>query len=194
MGKDDSDLVVERGIALHKMIRLFTISLGGNAYMNFMGNEFGHPEWIDFPREGNSWSYKHCQRHWSLVDNPNLKYQFLDAFDKAMVEMTKEHTILSSFFGNKLNSDEANKTIAFERNNLIFLFNFHTHNSIPEYRFPVHKAGQYSIILNSDDTQFGGHGRIDNSQIYVTQQQAGGKPELTIYNTNRTALVFKRIV
>ena len=194
MGKDDPDLMVERGMALHKMIRLFTIALGGNAYMNFMGNEFGHPEWIDFPREGNGWSYKHCQRQWSLVDNPDLKYQYLNAFDKAMINLIKAHNLLSSFFGNKLNSDDGNKTIAFERNNLIFLFNFHTHNSIPEYRFPVNKAGQYSIILNSDDLQFGGHGRIDNQQVYVTQQQAGGKPELTVYNTNRTALVFKRIV
>lgn len=32
------------------MIRLLTFSLGSKAYLNFMGNEFGHPEWIDFPR------------------------------------------------------------------------------------------------------------------------------------------------
>ena len=89
MQNDDQDIIIERGIALHKMIRLFTISLGGQAYMNFMGNEFGHPEWIDFPREGNNWSYKYCRRQWSLVDDPNLKYQCLAAFDKAMINIIK---------------------------------------------------------------------------------------------------------
>jgi 1,4-alpha-glucan branching enzyme len=186
-------LVVERGIALHKMIRLFTISLGGQAYMNFMGNEFGHPEWIDFPREGNGWSYKHCQRLWSLVDNPDLKYQYLDNFDKAMVSLIKENKILRSLFGNQLNSDEGNKTIVFERNNLIFVFNFHTQNSIPDYRFPVPKPGEYKLILNSDDRRFGGHGRIDDSLQYRTRSE-GRKHFLSIYNTNRTALVFKRNV
>ena len=193
MQKDDPDLIIERGIALHKLIRLFTISLGGNAYMNFMGNEFGHPEWIDFPREGNGWSYKYCQRHWSLVDNPDLKYQFMDKFDKEMLKLVKDNKILRSLFGNKLNIDEENKTIAFERNNLIFLFNFHTHNSIPNYRFPVPKPGEYELILNSDDHQYGGHGRIDNSIKYRTKSE-GRTHYLSVYNTNRTALVLKRIV
>ena len=194
MHKDDPDLIIERGIAMHKLIRLFTISLGGQAYMNFMGNEFGHPEWIDFPREGNGWNYKYCQRQWSLVDNPDLKYQYMDNFDKAMIALIDKHKVMTSLFGNQLNIDEENKTIVFERNNLIFLFNFHTQNSIPGYKFPVHKAGSYQIILNSDDRDFGGHGRIDNSQSYVTEQDMGRKPELTVYNTNRTALVFRRVV
>jgi len=193
MQKDDPDLVIERGIAFHKMIRLFTISLGGQAYMNFMGNEFGHPEWIDFPREGNGWSYKYCRRQWSLADNPELKYQYLGNFDKAMIAFIKENTILRSLFGNQLNVDENNKTIAFERNNLIFVFNWHTHNSIPDYRFPVPKPGEYELILNSDDLQFGGHGRIDNSIRYQTKSE-GKTHFLSIYNTNRTTLVFKRNV
>ena len=193
MKKDDPDLIIERGIALHKLIRLFTISLGGQAYMNFMGNEFGHPEWIDFPREGNGWSYKYCRRQWSLVDHPDLKYQYLAAFDKEMISMIKENKIMRSLFGNQLNVDEENKTIAFERNNLIFVFNFHPHNSIPDYKFPVHKPGEYQIILNSDDTRFGGHGRIDNSIHYVSKHD-GEANKLSIYNTNRTALVLKKVV
>ena len=52
---------VERGVALHKMIRCITMALGGEAWLTFMGNEFGHPEWLDFPREGNGWSYQHCR-------------------------------------------------------------------------------------------------------------------------------------
>jgi 1,4-alpha-glucan branching enzyme len=193
MQKDDPDLIIERGIALHKLIRLFSISLGGNAYMNFMGNEFGHPEWIDFPREGNGWSYKYCRRLWSLVDNPDLKYQYMDNFDKAMISFVKENKILRSFFGNQLNVDEGNKTIAFERNNLIFLFNFHPQNSIPDYRFPVPKAGEYFLLLNSDDKHFGGHGRINNDIHYRTYSE-GKKHYLSVYNTNRTAQVFKRNV
>ncbi|MCD4790417.1 MAG: 1,4-alpha-glucan-branching enzyme, partial [Bacteroidales bacterium] len=126
MQKDDTDLVIDRGIALHKMLRLFTIALGGQAYMNFMGNEFGHPEWIDFPREGNIWSYKYCRRQWSLADNPDLKYRYLAAFDREMIRVIKENRIMFSMFAQQLNMDDWNKTIIFERNNLIFIFNFHT--------------------------------------------------------------------
>jgi len=193
MHKDDPDIIIERGLALHKMIRLFTISLGGQAYMNFMGNEFGHPEWIDFPREGNNWNYKHCRRQWSLVDNPDLKYQFLAEFDKVMIKVLKENKIMSSLFGNQLNVDEENKTIAFERNHLIFVFNFHSSNSIPDYKFPVPKSGEYRLILNSDDFAFGGHGRIDPNTTYISRNDGSGN-KLSIYNTNRTAQVFKRIV
>ena len=194
MQKDDPDLVIDRGMALHKMIRLFTISLGGNAWMNFMGNEFGHPEWIDFPREGNNWSYKHCRRQWSLVDNPLLKYQYLAAFDKAMIKVIRENRIMSSLFGNQLNMDDWNKTIVFERNHLVFLFNFHINHSIPGYEFRVPDSGEYRIILNSDSKEFGGHGRIDDLLTYQTFQKENDPGfYLKIYNTNRTALVLKRI-
>ncbi len=193
MQKDDADLVIERGMALHKMIRLFTIALGGQAYMNFMGNEFGHPEWIDFPREGNNWSYKYARRQWSLMDSPELKYQYLGEFDRMMINAIRENRVMSSLFGNQLNVDEVNNTIAFERNNLVFLFNFHPVNSIPDYRFRVHKAGEYKIILNSDDPAFGGHGRIDDSISYFTSNENGAE-FLNVYSTNRTALVFKRVV
>ena len=192
MHKDDQNLVVDRGIALHKMIRLFTISLGGHAYLNFMGNEFGHPEWIDFPREGNNWSYRYCRRQWSLVDNPDLKYQYLNNFDKAMIKVIKENRVMTSAFGNQLNMDEKNSTIVFERNNLIFVFNFHPFNSVPDYRFPVPVAGEYHLILNSDEPSFGGHGRIDPNTRYITQS-AENSNILMIYNTNRTAQIFKRV-
>jgi 1,4-alpha-glucan branching enzyme len=193
MQKDDPDLIIERGIALHKLIRMFTITMGGQAYMNFMGNEFGHPEWIDFPREGNDWSYKYCRRQWSLVDSPELKYQYLNNFDRAMIRVIRDNNIMRSLFANQLNMDEENKTIAFERNNLVFLFNFHPANAIPDYRFKVHKAGAYRIIFNSDAPEFGGHGRIDDSIEYITQATDQGY-FLSVYNTNRTCLVFKRIV
>ncbi|MCF6170518.1 MAG: alpha amylase C-terminal domain-containing protein [Bacteroidales bacterium] len=194
MHKDDPDLVIERGIALHKMIRLFTVSLGGQAYMNFMGNEFGHPEWIDFPREGNGWSYKYCRRQWSLVDNPELKYQFLGAFDKAMLNVVCKNQFMSSQFAQQLNMDEQNKTIVFERNNLIFVFNFHPFNSVPNYRFQVPKSGNYKIILNSDSKAFGGHGRIDESILYPAVKDAdSGDYFLSIYNTNRTAVALKKV-
>ncbi len=192
MHKDDDNLVIDRGIALHKMIRLFTISLGGQAYLNFMGNEFGHPEWIDFPREGNNWSYKYCRRQWSLVDNPELKYRYLGDFDKAMIRVIKENKVMSSLFAQQLNMDEQNKTIVFERRNLIFVFNFHPSASIPDYRFPVPEAGNYQIILNSDNQAFGGHGRLDESILYPAVKQ-GDSYFVSIYNTNRTAVVMEKV-
>ncbi|MBW6460321.1 MAG: alpha amylase C-terminal domain-containing protein [Bacteroidales bacterium] len=191
MQKDDPDLVIGRGMALHKMIRLFTIALGGQAYMTFMGNEFGHPEWIDFPREGNNWSYKYARRQWSLVDDPNLKYHYLAAFDREMIRVIQEHQVMTSLFANQLNMDEVNKTIVFERKNLIFVFNFHPANSIPDYVIPVPQPGEYRIILNSDDIAFGGHGRIDNA-IPCFTKDIDGKNYLSLYNTNRTALVLER--
>lgn len=181
--------VIDRGIALHKMIRLITISLGGEGYLNFIGNEFGHPEWVDFPREGNGWSHKYARRQWSLVDSEHLRYQHLNAFDQAMITTIKEHHVLAALPAQQLNMDAENKVIIFERSNLIFVFNFHPEHSITDYRFPVPKDGKYKIILNSDDTAFGGHGRVDNEYIYETY----GTGELSLYLTNRTALVLQPI-
>jgi len=194
MQKDDPDLLIDRGIALHKMIRLFTITLGGQAYLNFMGNEFGHPEWIDFPREGNNWSYYYARRQWSLVDNPDLKYLYFAKFDAAMIEVISKYKIMISEFARQLNMDEQNKTIAFERNGLIFLFNWHTDNSIMNYEFPVPESGEYRIILNTDNLEFGGHGRIDEDISYFSQHyEEKDKNYLSVYNTNRTALIFKKV-
>ncbi|HAA22266.1 MAG TPA: 1,4-alpha-glucan-branching enzyme, partial [Cytophagales bacterium] len=182
MHKDDDHLVIDRGVALHKLIRMFTGALGGEGYLTFIGNEFGHPEWIDFPREGNDWSYKYARRQWSLVDHPELKYQYLNNWDGGMVTLLKEHDIPSSYQAQKLNMDATNKTIVAERGNLIFIWNFHPSNAIPDYKFYVPQAGQYRIILNSDAPQFGGHNRIDESQVFETFEEDGVN-KLSVYNT-----------
>jgi len=188
---NDENLIIDRGIALHKIIRLFTISLGGEAYLNFIGNEFGHPEWIDFPREGNNWSYKYCRRQWSLVDNENLKYKYLNKFDKAMIHLIREHKILQSRIYNQLNMDDNNKTIIYERNNLIFALNFHPNHAIPDYRFHAPEKGDYRIILCSDDAQFGGFNRVDTNMTYSTFN-ADNDTKLSLYLPNRTAIVMKK--
>ncbi len=194
MHKDDPDLVVDRGMALHKMIRLFTIALGGQAYLNFMGNEFGHPEWIDFPREGNGWSYKYARRQWSLVDDENLKYHFLARFDQEMIRIIRENHVLNWEFARQLNMDEANKTIVFERNGLIFVFNWHPSHSLTDYIFSVPEPGKYKVILNSDNVLFGGHGRIDeNVEHFSYFDGIWNVNRLKIYITNRTAVVLKRV-
>ena len=185
----DQNHIIDRGIALHKMIRLFTITLGGEGYLNFIGNEFGHPEWIDFPREGNNWSYKYCRRQWSLVDNDNLKYKFLNEFDKAMIHFIRENRILQALPAHQLNMDEANKTLIFERNNFIFLFNFHTNHSIPDYELYAPSEGEYEVILSSDDKKFGGFDRLDTSQLYPVVGK-GDQRRLRIYLPNRTALIL----
>jgi len=194
MRSSDENLVVERGIALHKMIRLITVALGGQAYLNFMGNEFGHPEWIDFPREGNDWSYQYARRQWSLMDNPLLRYHYLSDFDRAMIKLVKDARLLSSLYANQLNCDENNKCLVFERAGLIFLFNFHTTGSIPGYEFAVPQPGDYKIVLNTDHVNFGGHGRINDGMIYNTRfDEASSTHRLSIYSTNRTAIVLSRV-
>ncbi len=190
MKKEDENIIIERGLALHKMIRLFTIALGGEGYLNFIGNEFGHPEWIDFPREGNDWSYKYARRQWSLADNPELKYEWLNNFDKAMIHCVKRSGILSAGFARQLNMDALNKVIVFERGGYIFVFNFHKENAIPDYRFSVPESGNYEIVLNTDDQKFGGHSRIDEKFTYQSINE-DSKQYLQIYIPNRTALVFR---
>lgn len=189
MQKGDDNIVIDRGIALHKMIRLFTASLGGEAYLNFIGNEFGHPEWIDFPREGNNWSYKYARRQWSLVDNHNLKYHDLYDFDRAMVILLRSGSILSAPPGKQLNMDAENHVVIFERGNLIFLFNFHPDHSIPDYRFYVPDSGVFKIVLNSDDEKFGGFDRVDSEIEYPVLEDG----KLSVYLPNRTALVMEKI-
>nr|NQU90182.1 alpha amylase C-terminal domain-containing protein [Bacteroidota bacterium] len=194
MHKDDPDMVIERGMALHKMIRLITISLGGQGYLNFIGNEFGHPEWIDFPREGNGWSYHHARRQWSLRDNPDLKYQFLAGFDKTMISLISKHHVLNAGFGDLIKSDDWNKTLVFEKAGLVFVFNFHINQSLPDYEFFVPESGKYKIVLNSDGYEFGGHNRVDDSLEYETMfNEQEGKHYLKVYVPNRTALVFEKI-
>jgi 1,4-alpha-glucan branching enzyme len=194
MSRKDQSHVIDRGMALHKMIRLITITLGGQAWLNFMGNEFGHPDWIDFPREGNNWSYQYARRQWSLVENKGLRYHFLAAFDRAMLKLVKAHRLLSVNYGNLLHLDEENKTIAFEKAGLIFLFNFHVDRSLYDYPVVVPQPGDYRIILNTDDVAFGGPARVDSSVIHITlYDTANGLHRLMAYNTNRTALVFQRI-
>ena len=188
MQVDDPNLVIDRGIALHKMIRLVTISVGGEGYLNFIGNEFGHPEWVDFPREGNNWSYRFARRQWSLVDREDLKYKYLATWDKAMLRMIKEYKILSASATRQINMDTANKVIIFEKNKLIFIFNFSPGNSIYGYKFRVPEEGTYRIILNSDKKEFGGFGRVDDAIDYPTDNDQN----LSVYLTNRTALVLMK--
>lgn len=184
----DESIVIDRGIALHKLLRLFTIGLGGEGYLNFMGNEFGHPEWVDFPREGNNWSYKYARRQWSLAEDKDLKYQFLLNWDRSMLALIKAHKVLCAPFADQVHADPANKVVIFRRGALLFAFSFNPQVAIADYKFKAPEMGQYRLVLNSDDVQYGGFGRIDNSLAYFTDQ----KQQLSIYMTNRTALVFEK--
>ena len=191
MQKDDQNIVIDRGMALHKIIRVLTSSLGGEGYLTVMGNEFGHPEWIDFPREGNGWSFKHARRQWSLVDNKELKYQYLNEWDKAMVQLLKKERVLKEPMVEKLNMDGHNNVIIFKKGKLIFIFNLSPGNSVFDYKFFVPEVGDYKIILNSDNAAFGGHGRVDEKMIYSTFEEDGVN-KLSLYLTNRTAIVLKK--
>ncbi|MEQ8415009.1 MAG: alpha amylase C-terminal domain-containing protein [Imperialibacter sp.] len=192
MHKELPSLIIDRGIALHKMLRLFTLSLGGEGYLTFIGNEFGHPEWVDFPREGNGWSYKYARRQWSLVDHADLRYQYLNSFDEAMVHLATAEAIPDSLPAQQLNMDDTNKVIIFERKNLIFLFNFHGQNSVPDYRFKVPQGGDYKIVLNSDHAKFGGFGRVDDKMTYPTVNLYG-EHFLSVYLPARVCLVMKKM-
>ena len=190
----DENIRIDRGLALHKMIRLITLATAGAGYLNFMGNEFGHPEWIDFPRHGNNWSYKHARRQWHLVDDPDLRYRFLAEFDRSMIAAAKKFRILEQPGPRLLYEHSDNKLLIFERAGLLFAFNFHPDRSYADFGFQA-PPGRYQMIIDSDAAQFGGHGRLTADQEHFTFGRPGGNSKvhyLSLYFPCRTALVLVR--
>ncbi|TFY80909.1 hypothetical protein EWM64_g3102, partial [Hericium alpestre] len=160
--------VISRGLALHKMIRLLVHSLGGEGYLNFEGNEFGHPEWLDFPRAGNNNSFHHARRQFNLVDDNLLRYRYLYAFDAAMNNLDAQYNWLSSPQAYVSLKNETDKVIVYERAGLLFIFNFHPTNSYTDYRVGIEEPGEYHVALCSDDKRFGGFGNVDLGSKYFT--------------------------
>ncbi len=191
MSKDSQSQIIDRGIALHKMIRLITLTLGGEGYLNFMGNEFGHPEWIDFPREGNHWSYFYCRRQWHLADDPALKYEWLNVFDKEMLALAKSKPLFEKPPVG-LCIDEQKQVLVYERAGFIFVFNFSPTNSYEGYNLPVPKSGKYQVIFSTDDKAFGGYERIDKTYVYTAKKQ-NGKYLFPIYVPTRSAFCLKKL-
>ena len=181
------DMVVDRGIALHKMIRLVTLSLCSGGYLNFMGNEFGHPEWIDFPREGNGWSCHHARRQWNLADNKMLKYSGLNRFDHDMIHCVEKYRMLESK-PEVLCQNDGDKVLAFKRGNCLVVFNFHSEKAYSDYAIGC-PAGEYRIVLNSDDPIYHGFGNVDTEISYFTNVFEG-KSRLQLYLPPRMAIVL----
>ena len=193
MKKGDETLLVNRGIALHKMIRLITLSTINGGYLNFMGNEFGHPEWIDFPREGNNWSYKYARRQWSLEDREELHYADLARFDKAMLDLISKERKFTESVIEKIWDNEGDQLVAFKRKDLIFIFNFNPTKSFTDYGILV-KKGTYDVVLDTDSPEFGGFGFSDNTVENKTMPSHLKKKEwLKVYIPARSALVLRKI-
>lgn len=184
--------VISRGIALHNLIMLITHALGGEAYLNFMGNEFGHPEWLDFPRIGNNSSYHYARRQWNLVDDELLKYRYMNNWDRAVNTLEEKHGWLHSNPGYVSLKHEDDKVIVFDRANLIFAFNFHPTKSFPDYKIGVRNPGTYKIVLCSDDENFGGENRVDSKVKHFTKPEsfADCPHSMMMYIPCRTAIIY----
>ena len=184
-----------RGIALHKMIRLVTASTINGGYLNFMGNEFGHPEWIDFPREGNGWSYKYARRQWNLVDNPELDYHFLGDFDRAMLKTLKIERNIQKLPVQEIWHNDGDQILAYMRGDLVFIFNFSPTKSFTDYGFLV-PSGSYDVVLNTDAKEFGGNGLADDTMTHFTNYDEAYVSEhkewLKLYIPARSAVVLKK--
>lgn len=189
---DHKNVIIDRGIALHKLIRLFTITTGGQGYLNFEGNEFGHPEWVDFPREGNGFSYDRARRLWSLASNGYLRYKFLQKFDNDMIKLVKEHKLLEPEYGNILNMDVMNKTMVYSKCDLLFIINWSPSHSIADYKICVPEAGVYKLMLSSDASEYGGFERTAKNSRYFSYQEKDGRHYIRVYNTNRSAIVLQK--
>ena len=196
MTKGDDNAAVNRGIAMHKMIRLVTLGTINGGYLNFMGNEFGHPEWIDFPREGNGWSYKYARRQWDLVDRQELRYCELNAFDNAMIRLVDDIYDFQALPVVKLWEKDDDQVLAFMRGNYVFVFNWAPFKSYNGYGF-LAPEGEYEVVLSSDNPEYGGFGNIDEGIHHLTQHDelyaADGKGWLKLYLPARTCQVLKKI-
>ena len=195
MRKDQENLVIDRGVALHKMARLATLALNGGAYLNFMGNEFGHPEWIDFPRAENGWNYSHCRRQWSLRENPELRFRGLADFDEEMLSALHLH--LGSTPPVKLAANEPDKVLAFLRGDFLFVFNFNPTRSFADYGVLVPPATKWRHLFDTDAIRFGGQGRIQADGTYepaLVQDSSRNElvQQIKLYLPSRTAMVLKR--
>lgn len=193
--KGDENGVAHRGIALHKMIRLVTAAAINGGYLNFMGNEFGHPEWIDFPREGNGWSYKYARRQWNLVDNKELDYHYLGDFDKQMLRVIKSEKDFIKTPVQEIWHNDGDQVLAFMRGDLVFVFNFNPTTSFTDYGFLV-PTGAYNVVLNSDASEFGGNNLADDSVTHLTNYDplyvAERKEWLKLYIPARSAVVLRK--
>ncbi len=189
-----STFMVDRGLALHKMIRLITASTINGGYLTFMGNEFGHPEWIDFPREGNGWSHKYARRQWSLVDNENFYYHDLNVFDRAMVHLCSNLRMTGEW--QNLWDNEGDQVVAFRRDKYIFVFNWNGQKSFSDYGF-LAPEGSYKVVLNTDAKEFGGFGLSDDSVQHFTEHDelyaADSKGWLRLYIPARSAVVLEKV-
>lgn len=193
MEKKTHNIVIDRAIALHKMIRWITISMGAEGYLNFMGNEFGHPEWIDFPREGNNFSFHYARRLWSLADNDLLKYDWLLKWDGKMLEEIKKNKQLGNDIF-RLWLDNDRKVIAYRNKDIVYIFNFHPQNSYDSFQVPIHDKGKFKVILDTDDEEFGGFGRISKDVIYESKNLENTDYDgIEIYIPSRTALALKKV-
>lgn len=192
MNKASRSIVVDRGMALHKMIRLITFSLGGEGWLNFMGNEFGHPEWIDFPREGNHFSHHYCRRQWSLVDNGFLRYGLLNEFEKAMQQLDSRHRLLTDPLIEQLACHEDTRQLVYRRGPLVFAFNFHPTESYRDLRIPIPDATSYRIALNTDNVKYGGFSSANENALYWKQDvpMYGRQHSIQIYLPARSAQVL----
>jgi 1,4-alpha-glucan branching enzyme len=194
--KGDENDLVHRGIAYHKMIRLLTSSTINGGYLNFMGNEFGHPEWIDFPREGNGWSYKYARRQWNLVDNKELCFHYLGDFDKAMLNVEKSIKKIQKTPVQEIWHNDGDQILAYMRGDLVFVFNFSPTRSYTDYGFMV-PEGSYDIVLNTDASDFGGNNLNDDSIRHFTNYdpllKKDGKGWLQLYLPTRSAVVLKKV-
>ena len=197
MRTDSGNMLVDRGVALHKLIRLVTAATAGDGYLTFMGNEFGHPEWIDFPREGNGWSFKYARRQWSLAENPDLRYGLLGNFDAEMVRLIRQENVLFAR-PEILVQDEEKKILIFLRKNCIFALNFSATGSYTDYGF-VAPAGEYVHVLDSDEARFGGFSRLKEGEhhIAIPERCPNGNQyfdhTLRLYLPARCAIVLKKL-
>jgi len=198
MQRDDRDEAMDRAMALHKMIRLVTLTTAGDGYLTFMGNEFGHPEWIDFPREGNHWSYHFARRQWHLADHPDLKYGQLAAFDRDLLDLVKSYAVFKDPWAHLVYEHNADQVLAFTRGDLLFVFGFHPTQSFSDYGFQA-APGQYRLVFDSDMAAFGGHSRLRPHQTHFTlsdedEADAVASPgRLQLYIPSRTAQVLQKV-
>lgn len=192
----ENSIIIERGMALHMMIRLLTFGLGGEAYLTFMGNEFGHPEWIDFPSVSNNNSFEHSVRRYDLANDSNLKYKFLLKFDDDMKNLERKFKFLNCGDNGQITfNDNKQMVVAFQRKKMLFAFNFHPSNSYTDFAIGVDWTGKYEYVLCTDDATYNGNKRVDTKTqpFAFNEKYCDRNAKIQLYLPSRCAIVLKLI-
>lgn len=152
------DCIIVDRLNLLKTIKVITMVLGGEGYLNFIGNEFNHPEWVEFPSKENEWSFERCRRYWDLISKDHGSYYiFLLNFEKKILKIVSELSFGGRHWLDLLervpNEENSNLLIVKIGSSLKVVIN--TSQDLSSYKRSKIDDRKYELILYSGGNEYG---------------------------------------